>query len=436
MMILPSQVDTVVIGAGITGLVLAARLKAAGQTVVVLERDSQPGGLLGSVRVGQATVDRYYHHFFAGDIRLKTLLNETGLSSRTSWHNASTALLDDTGFHPLTTPMEILTYNGLSLADKARLALLMRAAAGARFSSAMDDISAREWAEGVAGTRVWERFLYPLVSAKFGQNCDEISAAWLAGRISCRSSRRWHGERLGYIDQGFFQLPFRMADDLGGSLFLDHAAPGLIIEHNETKGIVIEGQSVSCANIVFTGGVKALNDLLGENVSAILPSLGQIEFQGIVCGVFVSNRPPEGAYWTNVIAEGAPFNVVVQQNLLVEVGGSSNVIYVSKYLEPRTLPMSLSRTEDMLDEFQRGLARFFEISEENIVDRILVGTPDAGPVFSMGYRARMEDLKPMLRGFHIGGMLLSYPDRSVEQSVVQAEILAESLLDSARKENL
>lgn len=429
---LPSHVDIVVIGAGITGLVLASRLRAAGKSVVVLERESQPGGLLASVRIGQVTVDRYYHHFFSRDIRLMTLLSDIGLSSQTSWYSTSTALLDNTGFHRLTTPLEILTYGGLSLIDKARLALLMKTARRTRFTSKMDDISAKSWAVSIAGKHVWERFLFPLVHAKFGRNCDEISAAWLAGRISCRSSRRWRGERLGYINKGFFQLPARMAEDLGKSLFLDHTATGIIMDRHEIKGIDSGGQSVRCSDIVFTGGVRALAEFLGERASAILPSLEDIGFQGILCGIFTVNKPPKGAYWTNVIAPGAPFNVVVQQNLLSRLSDSVSVIYVSKYLEPTNLPLSSPQTEHMLDEFQQGLRRFFDIRAEDIEDRTLVGTSDAGPVYSIGYRTRMARLKPRIKGLHIGGMLLSYPDRSVEQSVEQAEILSERILGLKR----
>ena len=43
------MIDTVVIGAGHNGLVAAAYLAAAGQRVVVVERDSVPGGAVSTV---------------------------------------------------------------------------------------------------------------------------------------------------------------------------------------------------------------------------------------------------------------------------------------------------------------------------------------------------------------------------------------------------
>lgn len=41
------------------------------------------------------------------------------------------------------------------------------------------------------------------MKSKFGENAENISAAWLIGRVKIRSDRGKEGEKLGYLRGGF-----------------------------------------------------------------------------------------------------------------------------------------------------------------------------------------------------------------------------------------
>lgn len=410
---LPERVCTVVIGGGITGLCLARSLRASGRSVIVLEAASAPGGLLAPQLVDRQPVDSYYHHIFVSDGRTRRLLADLGLRSMLRWRAASVALLDEYGFHPLTTPIDVLRFEGLKLGDKVRLALLIRRARVARFER-LDDVLARDWAIAHAGEDVWDFFLRPLVEAKFGARASSVSAAWLAGRIGCRSSRGLRGERLGYLVPGFHALAVALARELEGQLWCGERATGLAIDEDGVRGVVAGDQTITCHDVVFTGGARALAELLGPDAPRLLPGLDGLSSQGILCGIFAVKPPAKGAYWTNVMVRNAPFNVVVQQDLLHPSAEGVSVIYASRYVESAGLKMP---ADNVLDLFQKGLESLMGIEPASVVDRVLACTADAGLVYTTGTFSRIRGLKPTVRGLHLAGMLTSFPDRSIEQSV-------------------
>lgn len=426
----PSHADTVIIGAGITGLVLARKLRQAGLNALIVERDHEAGGLLSPLFLDTLCVDKFYHHFFVGDAHLAALLAELNLHHRITWASTSVSLLDTCGLHVLTTPLDVLRFPGLSLLDKARMTRLIQRAARFRGDPELDRMRAEEWVVEMAGRRIWERFLLPLVRAKFGDRWGEISAAWLAGRISCRSTRGLRGERLGYVLPGFYELSRALAQDAGKALQLGMPATGLLVKDGRVQGVEMGGRVVRCRSAVFTGGANALRAFLGENASDIVPVISQIRSQGIICGVFRVTKKPSGAYWTNVTVRDAPFNVVVQQSLFGKTAAALPVVYASRYVPPERASTCHAETE--LDSLQDGLCRYFGIRHNHVTARELARTDDAGPVFSTGYGSIIRELSSTVAGFHLGGMLSSYPDRSIEQSIIEAERLIPQVEEDSR----
>ncbi|NWN13323.1 protoporphyrinogen oxidase, partial [Escherichia coli] len=69
---------------------------------------------------------------------------------------------------------------------------------------AFEDVSVTEFLLDHTTRGVYEYFFEPLLDAKFGDRTEDISAAWLLGRIKFRGERDLlRGEILGYLDGGF-----------------------------------------------------------------------------------------------------------------------------------------------------------------------------------------------------------------------------------------
>lgn len=423
----PDHAHTVVVGAGLTGLVLAKKLLEAGHRVLLVEKCGSPGGLLGPILMRQVPVDAYYHHVFPWDARVTDLMGRLGLATSLRWGAGSVGLVDAVGFHRLTTPLDVARFNGLSFGDKARLALLIHRARQAQVAD-LDGVSARDWVVEEAGEEVWEYFLKPLVEAKFGSWAPCISAAWLASRMSLRSGRGLRGERLGFLVPGFHALVARLAEEVEEVLWCSHEAVGVVVEKGRVAAVTVGSRVVACQHAVLTGGAREVLGILGDQATHLVPGLSQLACQGLLCGVFLVEGRAKGAYWTNVTATGAPFRLVVQQDLLSPVPRLPGVVYASQYVDPTEV--AGVDPERVLDRFQEGLRVYMDIPRERVVERVLAATQDAGLVYTVGTKARLAGLSPSCQGLHLAGMGCAFPDRSMELCLAHAERVAADILAS------
>ena len=72
--------QTIILGAGISGLGAAHALKLKGEKPIVLEKDSTYGGLCGSFTIDGFTFDRFVHLSFAKDERVLDIFNSSAKS--------------------------------------------------------------------------------------------------------------------------------------------------------------------------------------------------------------------------------------------------------------------------------------------------------------------------------------------------------------------
>ena len=70
------------VGAGFSGLAAAYELVQRGFRPIVLEAESEVGGLAAAFQVDGARVERFYHHWFTNDQYVIELLRELGLEDR------------------------------------------------------------------------------------------------------------------------------------------------------------------------------------------------------------------------------------------------------------------------------------------------------------------------------------------------------------------
>ena len=74
---------------------------------------------------------------------------------------------------------------------------------------------------------IFDKFVTPLLEAKFGGHKHRVSAAWLLGRIKFRGQRDFlKGEVLGYINGGFVEL----IDTLIGEIGQENIITGAFVE--------------------------------------------------------------------------------------------------------------------------------------------------------------------------------------------------------------
>src|SRR6266566_3951244 len=110
-----------IVGGGVLGMALAAKLSRQGFRVTVLEAASRSGGLAAPTTIGDVTWDRFYHVVLLSDQHLRALLEELGLTEQLHWRPTRTGFYIEGRLRSLSSSIEFLSFPSLGWVDKARL---------------------------------------------------------------------------------------------------------------------------------------------------------------------------------------------------------------------------------------------------------------------------------------------------------------------------
>ena len=194
-----------VIGAGVAGLVCAYRLTQEGHTADVYERWPGLGGQAATIDVGGGhLLERYYHHLFTSDRHIAELYDELGMPDELEWRPSIDGVLP-------RGPLVAVHDARCTCCASARCAAGAGCGWGSRCCSCRSgarevgpfecDHRARldpstRWAR-----RPCEKVWGPLLRGKFGDRADDISMAWLWGKLTMRrklEGKEARQELLGY----------------------------------------------------------------------------------------------------------------------------------------------------------------------------------------------------------------------------------------------
>ena len=389
-----------VLGGGLSGLVASLRLSGSCE-VTLLERERDLGGCLSSYRIGGSWLERFYHHCFAGDSRLLSLLAEIGLADRLEWLRGTTGSFADGKIYPLTSPLEILRYPYLSIPDKARLALFTLKARREKLED-LDTITAKAFIVDRLGEGIYTQFFRPLLRSKFGDREGEVSAGWLVSRVAIRSNRGLSGERLGYLRGGFHLLVERLAEIASRQgCRIETGTPATRMEQ-KNGGWAVNGDPYD----------RVLSTIPPQEVRRIGgPDLPPVPYQGAACMTLGVDRDVTGGvYWLNM-KDPAPYGAVVSHtNFVPPERYDGRILYLASYFQGSMDPGLPGK---MVGDF---CARF-GVAPGSIRWKKMAVEPFAGPVYITGYR----DLIPPYeeKGLFLAGMfsLPNYPERSMEGSI-------------------
>lgn len=402
-----------IIGGGLSGLTAAQTLSDTSK-VTIFESKPFLGGCLASYNREDYWIEHYYHHCFASDEHLFSLLRELGLSDHLEWLNGSTGYCVDGTIHPLTSPIEILRYPHLSLTDKIRLGLLTLRAKNLDLGP-LDRVPAVDYIKEHLGERIYTSFFEPLLRSKFGDRRNEVSAAWLISRIAIRSDRGVEGERLGYLDGGWHLV----VDELERRLL--------------NNGCAIE-KGTSATSIERAGEKWLVNGRAFDTVLATIPpqeiarlsgikEFTAVPYQGAACMTIGLDRDvTDGIYWLNM-KDTAPYGAVVAHtNFVPRERYAEDVVYLASYFGGKPAP---NLKETMLSDF----CRRFSVPKSAIHWSELAVERFAGPVYTTGF----ADLIPAYEkhGLYLAGMFSppNYPERSMEGSIIAGQEAARKIME-------
>jgi protoporphyrinogen oxidase len=431
-----------VVGGGIAGLAAAHRLQRAGHEAHVFEASEDLGGLAATYDTAGDRIEKFYHHLSKSERTIVELAEDLGLGDRVEWRYGDDSYYVDGVVHPLNTIWEIAAYPHLSFYDKFRLGMLTLEVDVRRGIPKFDtydeladfeQVPIKEFLLEHTTRGVYDYFFEPLLDAKFGSRKEDVSAAWLLGRIKFRGERDLlRGEILGYLEGGFGTLLDALVEQVGH----EHITTGARVT-DLAFGDAVESLAVETDEGTETHEVDAVVVAAMPNVLEALTGYEcAIDFQGTVCSVVSMDEPLTDTYWLNVRDE-APFGALIEHTNFVppERYGGEHLLYAVSYVQDygETIwemddeaveETWLAGIEDLFPSFDRSSVRWIETARN----------PRTAPIYERGYLDMVVpyDLgSEVADGVYYAGMAsrAQYPERSLDGGVEAGYACADRIVE-------
>jgi protoporphyrinogen oxidase len=355
----------VVIGGGLAGLAAAYDLVKGGAHVTILESGPTFGGLASSFRLEGVPIERFYHFICGSDDHLVRLVGELGLEAKLRWHPTSTAFFYEGRFYPFGTPSHLLRFAAVPPAQRLRFGLHVLRSRYREEWRELDRIPAKSWLIESIGREAYEVIWHPLLKVKFGDEHDQISAAWIWHRIwrVARSRKHvWTREEFGYLEHGTATLVDALVawfeQQPNARLVTGAKVEPFRIEEGrvtEVRTIARGGRAeerFACDSVVSTVAPPQLDRLVSSRADPYFEKIRAVRYIGVVCTLLSLDRPFGPHFWTNINDRRISFNGVIEQtNLNANLRGHGlNVAYIPFYL-PTDDPRYTASDEALVDEY-------------------------------------------------------------------------------------
>ena len=444
-----------VIGAGVAGLVCAHRLSQRGHACDVYERWPGLGGQAATIDVGHGhLLERYYHHLFTSDRHIAELYDELGMPDELEWLPSSVAFFLEGRSWPFTSPLHLLRFSPLSLRSRLRMGVaVLRLQRGGDDVAPFERMTARAWIAQAMGAEAYEKVWGPLLRGKFGDRADDISMAWLWGKLTMRrklQGKESRQELLGYPRHSWeplFAELQRRIEAGGGRVLIDrpvkrlsagfelsYGAPGSFRAGHDPRAFEAAGRERYDA-VVATVPNDVFRAMLDVELSAdYLARLDGIEYHTALCLLLELDRSFTPFYWTNIADPELPFVGVIEHTNLIapERYGGRRFLYVANYLAPGHELLGLD-ADALLERYTPGLRRINPGFDRAWVrERWLHREPAAQPIVTVGYGERIPPLRTGVPGLVLANTTQIYPeDRGTNYAVRLGADAADALLSNA-----
>ena len=431
-----------VVGGGIAGLAAAYRLQQAGHDPTVFEASDTVGGLAATYETEGDPIEAYYHHLSATEETIVELAEELGVDDRLDWLWGHDSYYVDGVVHPLNTAWEIAAYPHLSFYDKFRLGMLtlgVDVRGGIPSFDSYDELEAyehvpiKEFLLEHTTQGVYDFFFEPLLRAKFGSRKEDVSAAWLLGRIQFRGERDLlKGEKLGYFDGSFAVLVDALVEAVGRENVETGARVQDIDFGESVRSLTVEQDGTTTDHAVDDVVVTTMPHLLERWTGYEC----DIEFQGSVCAVVGMDESVTDTYWLN-IADEAPFGALIEHTNFVspERYGDEHLLYCASYIQSQDEELWQLSDEEVRDRWLGGIEEMFPEFDRDAVNWMEIArNPRTAPIYERGY---LDMVVPYDLGGDIADCIYyagmasraQYPERSLNGGIEAGYAAADALLE-------
>lgn len=387
-----------VVGGGFTGLTAAYALSRKGHRVTLFEKDATLGGLAYGFR--QPNWDWHlegsYHHWFTSDRAVLRLIQELGLQDKLIINRPVTANLYNGKPYQLDSPIHLLLFPGLSIADKFRTAALLAFLKVHPFWKPLEHITAEQLLTSIGGKNAYQTLWEPLLVGKFGDMASTVSAAWFWARIKKRTPR------LMYMEGGFHTLITALQKAIeknGGNI--------------QTKS-EITNLNAKFDNVLLTVPSPVAKKMFPK---LPVPSIPHLWAQTLI---LETDTPIlKDVYWLNITDRTFPFLAAVAHTNFMDKRqyGGHHITYFGNYLPEGHKYLSMNK-EQLLKVFMPYIRRLRHNSKFIIHHSFLYTAPFAQPVHQLRYSQKIPAIATPVPGVYMANMDYVMPwDRGTNYAI-------------------
>ncbi|HEX4204467.1 MAG TPA: NAD(P)/FAD-dependent oxidoreductase [Ktedonobacteraceae bacterium] len=415
-----------VLGGGALGLMAACRLTQAGQEVTVIEQEPLAGGLAAGFQIGDAWLEKFYHHIFRSDTTMIGAINELGLGDRLEWHRPRTVSLVDGALQQLDSPLTLLRFKPWRIDERLRTGAVL-AFLKVVPPALLEGQTADPWLDRWMGRRAYSTLFEPLLRGKFGDLYQQISLPWFWARLHDRTTQ------LGYMRGGFQQFYERLVECI-------EQASGRVRLGTRVEKVEQQADGRWC--IESSGGSlhvdRVISTLPTRLTCRLIPALPETyraqydwgQAYGAHCLIVALDRQLTDSYWINMCDAGYPFTSLVEHTNLrapSEYGGR-HLLYFGNY-RPMHDPLFSKSKAEVLQEFLPHVKRIVPMfSPDWVTESWMSAAAYAQPIVTTDYRQHIPPLHTPLANLWVANMFQVYPhDRGQNYSLALADTLIEQL---------
>lgn len=418
----------------------AERLAAAGRDVIVLERESLPGGLCRSFRYGAFTFDIGPHRLFSADPAIAAYFravlgpHAAGISRHSqvhlwgrymNWPLSMRSVFRMPPVRTLQCLFDLLRIDRRGNGETRSLEAYVRA----RY-----------------GETIYRTFWEGYTSKFLGIPCSEVDAVW--GRVSvgrsvvdrraepnglhdlvanCLRARGRHLDFL-YPRGGMGVFPARQAElvrERGGRVFLSQTVDGLRVEGRRIVEVNAGATAYPADCVIWSAPLTELTALLGRpfpDLSYLCTVLFNVEIEGELPGMWQWIYYPDAKCVFSRVSRPVKFGPETappgMTGLCVEVPGNRASVV---WRHPERFVERVSH-----DLVKTGLVRSAGAVQAVHIENV----PDSYPIYRLGFRRHVQRAHAFLAGFenlHLAGREAMFQHDNIDEAVVQAGALAERL---------
>jgi len=306
-----------------------------------------------------------------------------------------------------------------------------------RSSDDLHTLSVGEWFHRYGAAQVYDQVWKPLLKKKFGEDHENISVAWLWGRVHPRSrsrARRLGNERLGYLkgslDRLFQALSTRFVD-AGGRILID--CPVQSVQPLPHERILLRTPRVDFTfdKVVSTVPVPVFLEMVAGLPDAYRDRLQAISYRAVICMIMALESPlMEDVYWLNINSENIPFGGVIEHTNFISPSeyGGRHIVYVFAYISPHD-PLFRADEDFVRDSYFQGLAAMFPgFDGSRVQDAMVSRSAFASPVYSLNYLSRLPDYLTPVPNLLLANTTQVYPeDRNMINCIANAQAVCRLL---------